>query len=312
MATKTVILRAFRFSKELTLTSPSDDILSQTKKCLESTIAEEREMQLNQGDETRESDLLSGYEIQKGNIFAIMMRIAPGADDTHIDDTLMKKNSFSIGEMKRFSTADRAIYKSHYYICFNNDFLVTSLPRTTNIARFETYLNWLLNSHYYTLVPVVIPTPDITLADIDSITVKPQTSRKRGSNDEQSIIKSRWLDITEEFLHKIPELLFGDSQSLSDIEWQNVIAAEIILKIKNKSKFKDDEFQKVFGSLLKPVSETDQIVLKNKRGESIKGSEILKIKPVDIEITENKFLVEPALHQEMARFIDELETTKSS
>ena len=69
---------------------------------------------------------------------------------------------------------------------------------------------------------------------------------------------------------------------------------------------KNEEFKKIFGALLKPISEADQIILKNRKGESIKGSEILKIKSVEIEMTENKFLVEPKLHQEMARFLDEL------
>lgn len=312
MATKSVKLRAFLFAKDLTLTALPEDILTSAQKCLESTIAEQREMQLNQEDETKESDLLSGYEIQNNNIFAIMMRIAPGADDTHIDDTLMKKKSFSVGEIKRFATKDRAIYKNHYYICFNNDFLVTNLSRTTNIARVETYLNWLLKTYQYSLVPVVIPTPDITLADVDTISVKPQVSSKKSSNEEQSIIKSKWLELTDDLLKKIPDLLFGDSKSLPDIEWKNVIAAELILRIKNKSKLKNDEFQKIFGSLLKPVSETDQIVLKNKKGESIKGSEILKIKSVDIEVTENGFLVEPKLRQEMARFLDELAGIETS
>ena len=306
MATKTVTLRAFQFDKQVTLISPPDDILGSVKKCLESTVAENREMQLNQEDETRESDLLSGYEIQENNIFATMMRIAPGADDTHIDKTLMKKKSFSVGEMKRSTTNDSAIYKSHYYICFNNKFLVTNLPRTTNISCVEIYINWLLKSHKYSIVPVVIPTPDITLADVNTITFKPYSSSKNTIHKEQVEVKSKWLTLADDVLEKIPELLFGETKSLPDIEWKSVIAAELILKIKNQSKMKNEEFKKIFGALLKPISEADQIILKNRKGESIKGSEILKIKSVEIEMTENKFLVEPKLHQEMARFLDEL------
>lgn len=312
MATKKITLRAFLFAKESTLMTPLDDILGSVKKCLESTVAENREMQLNQEDETRESDLLSGYEIQENNIFATMMRIAPGADDTHIDETLMKKKSFSVGEMKRSSTTDSAIYKSHYYICFNNNYLVTNLPRTTSISRVETYLNWLLKSHKYSIVPVVIPTPNLTLADVNTITFKPYAASKKNPHEGQSDVKSKWVALADSVLAKIPELLFGESESLPDIEWKSVISAELILKIKDQSKIKNEEFQKIFGSLLKPVSEADQIVLKNRKGESIKGSEILKTKPVEIEMTENKFLVEPNLHQEMARFLDELAGTKIS
>lgn len=306
MAAKNVTLRAFLFNKELTLTELSDGILVSAKNRLETTRAEEREMQLNQEDENKESDLLSGYDIQENNIFATMMRIAPGADDTHIDETLMKKKSFSVGEMKRFSTNDKAIYKNHYYICFNDKFLVTTLPKTTNITRVETYLNWLMKSYQYTLVPVVIPTPDICLAEVNSITIKPQVATKENLKEKKPQVESKWLALNGLIREKLPELLFGDTKSLPDIEWENVISAEIVLKIQNKKIKNDDNFQKIFGTILKPVSEIDNIVLKNKNGDSIKGSQIVKTKNVNIELTENKFIIEPKLHQEMARFLDEL------
>lgn len=186
------------------------------------------------------------------------------------------------------------------------------MPRTTSISRVETYLNWLLKSHKYSIVPVVIPTPNLTLADVNTITFKPYAASKKNPHEGQSDVKSKWVALADSVLAKIPELLFGESESLPDIEWKSVISAELILKIKDQSKIKNEEFQKIFGSLLKPVSEADQIVLKNRKGESIKGSEILKTKPVEIEMTENKFLVEPNLHQEMARFLDELAGTKIS
>ena len=312
MAVKNVTLRAFLFNKEPILSdAQEDDILPSAKKRLEATRAEEREMQLNQEDETRESDLLSGYDIQANNIFATMMRIAPGADDTHIDDTLMKQSSFSVGEIKRSSTTDRAIYKSHYYICFNNDFLVTTLSRTTSIARVETYLNWLLKSHQYTLVPFVVPTQDISIAELNKIIIKPQLSSKQEAKTDQTAIESKWLTLTADIRKKVLELLFKDTKSLSDIEMENVISTEVILKIQNK-KIKNSDFQKIFGTFLKPVSEPDYIVFKNKNGDSITGSTILKTKSVKIELTDKNFLVEPNLHQEMARFLDELASIEKS
>ena len=63
---------------------------------------------------------------------------------------------------------------------------------------------------------------------------------------------------------------------------------------------------------MKPVSEPDYIVFKNKNGDSITGSTILKTKSVKIELTDKNFLVEPNLHQEMARFLDELASIEKS
>lgn len=312
MAAKSITLRAFLFVKELNLSMSPNGIFDSVKKSLESTVAEDREMQLNQEDQTRESDLLSGYEIQENNIFATMMRIAPGADDTHIGKDLMKKKSFFVEEMKRYENTGNAIYKSHYYICLNNNYLVTNLPKNTSISRVETYINWLIKSYKYSITPVIVKSPKLTLEDIKEINFKQNTYSDKNKQEEQQNIKSKWITLRDTIIDRIPELLFGETDSLPDIEWKNVISAELILKIKNKSKIKDREIQKIFGSILKPVSETDHIVIKRRNGESIKGSDILKTKQVEIEVSDKNFIVEPKLHQEMARFLDELVETKTS
>ena len=68
----------------------------------------------------------------------------------------------------------------------------------------------------------------------------------------------------------------------------------------------DEEFQKKFGAIMKPVSDTDHITFRDKKGNKITGEDILKTKKITVDKTEQGWLSEPQLHIEMARFLDEL------
>lgn len=87
MATNTreVTLRAFLIKSTL-LSKNNDEIFTKLEKRLKNSVVEDRVMLLSQEDETTESDLMSFFSNHRTDLFATMMRIAPGADDTHIDD----------------------------------------------------------------------------------------------------------------------------------------------------------------------------------------------------------------------------------
>lgn len=68
----------------------------------------------------------------------------------------------------------------------------------------------------------------------------------------------------------------------------------------------EEEYQRLYGAYLKPISDIDNISFKDKNGNQIKGKDVLKTKNVNIETTETGELVEPQLNQEMIRFLNEL------
>lgn len=307
MATNTreVTLRAF-FIKSTLLSKNNDEIFAKLEKRLQNSVVEDRIMLLNQEDETTESDLMSFFSNHKTNLFATMMRIAPGADDTHIDGELMKKECFSINEVRKKSNNAAAIYRNHYYICINNTHLVTNLPLTTTIKRVENYINWLLETHIYEIIPIVIPAPDLKFSDIKTVKFANPASLNSSSYQDKEKTQSKIISVTKEYVDKICKQLFADSSSLKDIDLNQVISAELILKLTKPREMSDEEFQKKFGAIMKPVSDTDNITFHDKKGNKIKGEDILKTKKITVDKTEQGWLSEPQLRIEMARFLDEL------
>ena len=73
------------------------------------------------------------------------------------------------------------------------------------------------------------------------------------------------------------------------------------------------EYQKILGAYLKPVSDLDNVTFKRKDGKSeVKGRDLLRTQIVDIETTQSGKLVEQQLLQEMSRFLLELKNEMNS
>jgi len=309
MATKfhPVTLRAFEI-KQIQLSNPAD-IYSDLKKKLASSVAEERIMRLNQDDDSKESDLISNYEFCSDgkSFFATMMRIMPEAEDTHIDTKLMKQSCFSISDLRRTPNNAAAIYKNHYYIYLNKNHLVTNLSQTTTIKRVESYLNWLLGTHIYEINPIVIPSPDLKVADVKTIKFAnpPQYSKQMKLPDCENT-QNKKVSLTTKFIKDFMADLFVDSESLEKIDLEQIVSAELLLKLNKPRKMSNEEFQRTFSAILKPVSDHENITFRDSKGNKINGSAILRTKVVEIEKTDNNFLSEPHLAMEMARFISEL------
>ena len=84
---KQIKLRAFEISNKSL--SQSSQILVNLKDKLDKSICvNERRMRLNSDDPKQEEDLLSAFQTNKNTLFATMLRIAPGSNVQHIDETL--------------------------------------------------------------------------------------------------------------------------------------------------------------------------------------------------------------------------------
>lgn len=306
--THSVTLRAFEI-KQIKI-SNYVDMFSDLEKKLKGSMAEDRIMRLNQDDDSKESDLISGYEIggsPEKLLFATMMRIMPEAEDTHIGMDLMKKPCFSISDLRKTPNNAAAIYKNHYYICVNKHNLVTNLPQNTTIKRVENYLNWILDTHIYEINPIIVPSPDLKLSDVKTIKFSnPIQSRQQSKLPGLEDTQDKRIALTGRYIKELFSNLLRDSASLEEIDLGQIISAELLLKINKPRKMSAEEFQCTFGAILKPVSDNENLTFRDSRGNKITGSDILKTKIVTIEKTESNFLSEPQLRIEMARFLDEL------
>lgn len=179
--------------------------------------------------------------------------------------------------------------------------LITNLPTNKTITRLQTYVNFLLSSEDFELTPIIISSPENKLSDLKRITVKnPFTDTLKKNRTENKSIR------IDKNLFEIVKGLFKDTQNLDDVDLSQIISAELILKLTKPRRMSEEEYQRLYGAYLKPISDIDNISFKDKNGKQIKGKDVLKTKNVDIEITETGELVEPQLNQEMIKFLNEL------
>jgi hypothetical protein len=297
-------LRAFRIENN-EITQSNSGLLNNLTNKLNGSKAENRSMQLNSEDIKREEDLISDFNINDQNfVSGVVLRIVHSEDVPNIPDEYLKHEKIPMSELENIEAGTSIIYKDHYYFLLNNDFIVTNLQSNLPIKRLQVYLNWLLEKErgtvLYEFTPVVAPQRETKLSDINKITVKDSIVN---ANNQESTGHRKFalsLDLLTD--------LIKDVSSLDQIIENNIVSAELLIKFTKPRKMSEEDYQKIMGAYMKPISETDDITFSTKKHGTIKGSDILKTKIVDIELTETNKINEPQLYQEMEKFLNELKS----
>lgn len=310
--TKLVKLRAFKFENNL-VSQPNTKIMDVLSKKLKDTNVKERRMVLNNQEEDKEEDLISYYEPRnKIAVMGIVMRIAP-ADETHaIPDNLFDKNKIEMTELQNIENEVGYIQKDHYYFYLNDRYVITTLRSNLPIIRFQTYLNWLLSeerqNNLYEISPIISLPPATSLNELKSLSftdtsihgsAKADTSIGKGTGLVKAQIKKTALDALKE--------LFVDTKTFEEIKNSQILNAEILIKFVKPKGMKKEEFTRFMAATLKPISECDNVILKTKNHGTLKGSDIQRVKNVEIELTDSGNLSEPDLWQKMEKFVNELD-----
>ena len=313
--TKDVKLRAFSI-KNNSISAVSSNLkdLALSKLKSKETV-KERCMPLNSDSPSGEKDLISLYKVspQSKGLFCGMLRLATKENTGQIPDEYLNKKSITISDLLKIKLSESIIYKEHIYLCFNDDYLVTNLPLNRTVSRIQTYLSWLIENELVELTPMVDKGKITQIKDIKSITfqdnkinhsiVSSESTHNLLSGDSQ-LIKLK--NLTKSMLSAI----IPNSLDISKIEEHNIISANLLIKFKKPSKMSDDEYSKMFGSILKPVSDLDSISIKRKDGVTqLTGRDMLKMKAVEIDLSNDK-LSEEQLLQEMSKFLIELKNEK--
>ncbi|MVW93867.1 hypothetical protein FCL53_18070 [Elizabethkingia meningoseptica] len=297
---KTITLRAFRIENN-DITQNTVDVKELLEAKLESTTVEARRMLLNNND--NEEDLICDYLLSTHFVFAAVLRIKPRGDVPNIPDNLFNGNKFVISTLDELEIDSSLVYKDHFYFLLNNEYVVTNLPRTTGIARLQTYINYVLEDEredsLYELTPLIQDTPEYKLRDLDRIKIQdPNINVVEDNNREESQTRSLSLSMITDLLSNVRDI---DSHRLDQI-----VSAELLLKFKKPKEMSQDDYQRALGAYMKPISETENVTFYPKKGIPVKGSDILKTKSVDVELTQSGKLSEQNLKQEMERFLREL------
>lgn len=308
---KQIKLRAFEIANNAISKNPQvANLLKQ--KLDSSTSSNERRMLLSEDDPKKEEDLISHFNTDRNNVvFATMLRIAPGDNVQHIDETLFQKANFSISDLLNAKLNTSAIYKDHYYFLLSDRFVVTNLSSRTTITRLQTYLNWFLGE-LLELNPIIELKEEYDLSNVRSLVIQDPENKNTTNIDStakdntNSTVISKLKDITHFAIEHVKEL-FADAEDLEEIDFSQLVSAKLLIQIKKPTKNSPEDVKKAFSAMLKPVSDLDNISFKTRNGTSVTGNQLQKIKQVEVDTTDTGKLNEQTLFQQMELFIKELE-----
>lgn len=310
---KNVKLRAFSISN-YEIDKKDSGLMELLNSTLSGSIAKDRKMRLNPDDPQNEEDLISDYS-SRNNICVegAVLRIASSGDIPNIPDDYLDKEKITIMDLDSIKLQSSIVYKTHYYFSLNNTHLVTNLQGNIPIKRFETYINWFLEDvrggQFFELIPCTIPTPETKLSDLTNMVFKNNTVGDTFETKSQAaFVKSKVGNLGAELLR----LFINDTEKLQMLKDAQIISAELLIKFSKPSKMKKEDYEKLMGLYLKPFAETDDVVFTTKKGIKVKGSDILRTKVVNIELTDSNKISEPQLFQEMEKFLRELKDENGS
>ncbi|ASM07381.1 hypothetical protein [Serratia marcescens] len=319
---KKVTLRAFEVKNSSLTQASSNAKPLLLKKLDELKAAKNRCMILNHEDPNQERDLISYFKeaAASNSVFCTMLRISSDSDVQHITDSLFEREFFTMDEIDNEHIDTSAICKSHYYFSLSDDFLVTNLPGNKTITRLQTYLSWFTNNELLELTPAISATDKTLLSDLKGIVVKDPDPIGEGSSNSGAspspagtamAESSKTIKLTDQVLELLKKSISG-TKTFDEIAFGQMISAELLIKFNKPRKMSIQEYQKVLGAYLKPVSDLDNVTFKRKDGKSeVKGRDLLRTQTVEIETTQSGKIVEQHLLQEMSRFLLELKNEKN-
>lgn len=305
---KKIKLRAFKIENKKIGDSTSGLQKHLYDKLAASVTVGERRMVINADEENPEEDLISYHTVSNKVQFCTMLRIAIGKDVQHINGTLFNKPSFTIADLHNTELETEAIYKEHYYFGISGDYLVTTLAGNITVTRLQTYINWYLDT-LYEITPVISTETAKELSNIESITVvDPVNASAVAAKPPPE------LDERKKSVFNLPRLavehvrdMLVDAKSLTELQLANLISAKLVIEFNKPKKGDPEEVKKAYAALLKPVSDLDHIQIKTRdKRTHKKGSDLLVVKEVSVDLTDKKNINENTLIQAMATFIAEI------
>lgn len=300
---KRVKARFFVVDKANTnLSYNSAEVLDLLKRALdEKPKISDRQLILNKSNNDDESDILAHYEWNANNtyLFGLIMRIAPESSTGSFSPDVLNKEQCSIDELITKDSIN-SICIDHYYFILNNEFLITNLTGLKNIDCFQTYINWLTEKvrgdQLIAFVPKTTLPKDVPISSLRKLEFGDNTKIMTDLNNQKEKVSTHIKKLSSRLLKAL--LKDSDYSSLEDIDLEELISAKLIISVKRKSKdINEDDFQKIMGTILKPLTNDSGITLIGKNGEKLSGSDIKKVECFTIDKTSRGHIDEAQLKQ---------------
>jgi hypothetical protein len=267
-----------------------------------SSAASDRMMPLNKV-ESDKSDLISDFE-NVGNermIAGTYLRIVNSKDVPIITEEMLKQNQFKVSTINPKAKDKEKTCLDYFYFCLTDDKLIVTLDARSSISRFETYINWLLNTKdtgdSINFTPIV-DEEQISANDIKKITIDNAFNLTISDQDkENQDFKSKLYSLSGDILNA----LFSESDSFKELMDANICSANLVIKFSKPKSMDEDEYKrKTAGTVLKHLDNPDGIRFQA-NGKKIKGSRVLKTEVVDVDCDDNGAVSEQAVYQQMIK-----------
>lgn len=265
-----------------------------------SSAASSRLMPINKTDSDK-SDLISDFlnTTDKKIIAGTSLRIVNSREVPIITEDMLMQNQFKVSTINTNVKDKEKTCLDYFYFCLNDSKLIVTLDSRTSINRFETYINWLLNTadsgDHISFTPTV-DEEKVSVADLKKITINNSSVLAQEESISDNSVGSKLVSLRNDVL----KILFAESDSLEDLMKENICSAELVIKF-SKPKGMDDEVykSKTIGTILKPLEDPDSIKFQA-NGKKIKGSSMLKNEVVEIEDADGA-ISEQEVYQQMIK-----------
>lgn len=263
--------------------------------------AASRMMPINK-NESDKSDLISDFlSAKNGKIIAgTSLRIVNSREVPVITEDMLQQEQFKVSTINVNGNDKEKTCLDYFYFCLSDTVLIVTLDSRTSINRFETYVNWLLNTKDTGETISFTPKVDekqVSAADLKKITINNNygaTAITDQSSDNG--IGSKLVNLQNDVLKK----LFSETASLKELMDENICSAELVIKFSKPKGMSDEDYKrKTIGTILKPLEDPDSVKLQT-NGKKIKGSTVLKIDTIEVE-DDNGAVSEQEVYQQMIK-----------
>lgn len=253
-------------------------------------------------NESDKSDVISDFSnVGKGRALAgTSIRIVNSRDVPIITEDMLKQNQFKVSSINMNAKDEEKTCLDYFYFCLSDSKLIVTLDSRTSINRFETYVNWILNTKDSGETISFTPTIDteaISAADLKKITISNTTDvLTTGEDSPDNSVRSKMVNLKDSVLKK----LFSESDSLKELMDADICSANLVITFSKPRGMSEDEYRrKTAGAILKPLEDPDSVKFQTK-GKKIKGSDVLKTETILVE-DDNSAVSEQEIYQKMVQ-----------
>lgn len=274
-------LTRFRFFKTTSnlLGRNESTVFDRLKTKLQNSKIESRIIKIHPNNENSDEDILSFFAvIDSSYLFGLILRVSKKEAIKAMPINFANMDNLSFNQLPEFDDNTHEKYcKSHYYFMLKGNYLVTSLPSSTTIVRFQEYINNLLNQEEkYTYTPM-INTTQLPLSSISKILVKDSSiSGQIGDTGKAAISK---MDKVKNYVIK---RFFTEMPSMRTIDSKHIIKAELSLKISKPSNMPEEDYKRALSAFLQPIADAQNIIIYTNQGK-ISGEQLCLEKTQDVE-----------------------------